>query len=335
MREARGGSEGAAMRLGVMVEGQEGLGWEIWRRLFRAVEDLGFESLWRSDHFFSFGEDRTRDSLEPFVSMTLLAAETERIRFGPLVTAVTFRHPAMVARMAAQIDRLSGGRMVLGMGAGWNVPEHAAFGVRMPPAGERLDRLAEAIQVVQALWGEGPASFAGRHFTLEDAECYPKPAQQPLPVLVGGNGERRALRIVAEHANEWNGIYLDVDGYRAKAEVLARHCEAVGRDPATIAHSMMLGFVVGNDERELGERYARIAGNNRRLAGPERDLESGLAALRRRGWLVGAPSEVVETLGRLDEAGLSRVMLHHLAMDDFDALEVLARDVLPQVRAAG
>lgn len=322
------------MQLGVMVEGQEGLGWQIWRRLFHAVEDLGFESLWRSDHFFSFGEDRTRDSLEPFVSMAVLAAETERIRFGPLVTAVTFRHPALVARMAAQIDELSGGRMVLGMGAGWNVPEHEAFGVPMPAAGERLDRLAEAIQIVQALWGEGPASFAGKHYSLTEAECYPKPAQRPLPVLVGGNGERRTLRVVAEHANEWNGIYLDLDAYRAKREVLARHCEAVGRDPGSIPHSMMLGYVVGNDAAELAARYARVGGGNPRLAGGARDPEAGLAALRARGWLVGSPAEIVEGLGRLAEAGLSRVMLHHLAMDDFDALDLLARDVLPQAQTA-
>ena len=321
------------MQLGVMVEGQEGLGWEIWRRLFRAVEDLGFESLWRSDHFFSFGDDRTRESLEPFVSMTLLAAETERIRFGPLVSSVTFRHPSLVARMAAQIDQLSGGRLVLGMGAGWNVAEHQAFGVRMPSAGERLDRLAEAIQVVQALWADGPAGFAGRHFTLEDAECYPKPAQQSLPVLVGGNGERRTLRIVAEHANEWNGIYLDLDAYLAKRAVLERHCEAVGRDPSAIRHSMMLGYVIGRDDRELAERYARLARGNPMLAGREQDAEAGLAALRARGWLVGGPVEIVEAIGRLDEAGLGRVMLHHLAMDDFAALELLAAEVLPQAQA--
>ena len=323
------------MQLGVMVEGQEGLGWDLWRRLFRAVEDLGFESLWRSDHFFSFGDDRTRDALEPFVSLAVVAAGTERIRFGPLVTSVTFRHPSMVARMAAQIDRLSGGRLVLGMGAGWNVAEHAAFGVAMPAAGERLDRLAEAIQVVQALWGDGPASFAGRHFTLEDAECYPKPAQQPLPVLVGGNGERRTLRIVAEHANEWNGMYLDLAAYRAKRVVLERHCAAVGRDPATIGHSMMLGYLIGRDARELAERYARLARGNPMLAGGEQDAAAGLAALRARGWLVGEPGEIVEALGRLAEAGLGRVMLHHLAMDDFAALELLAAEVLPQAQQSG
>lgn len=323
------------MQLGVMVEGQEGLGWDLWRRLFHAAEDLGFESLWRSDHYFSFGDDRTLDALEPFISMAVLAAETKRIRFGPLVSSVTFRHPSMVARMAAQIDQLSGGRMVFGMGAGWNVAEHEAFGLALPAAGERLDRLAEAIQVARALWADGPASFSGRHFTLTDAECYPKPAQRPLPVLVGGNGERRTLRIVAEHANEWNGIGLDVVAYRAKREVLHRHCEAVGRDPATIAHSLMLGYVIGRDDRELAERYAHLARTIPMLAGGEPDAAAGLATLRARGWLVGGPGEIVEALGRLTEAGLGRVMLHHLAMDDFAALELLASEVLPQAQDPG
>ena len=291
------------MQLGVMLEGQEGLGWDNWRRSFRAVEDLGFESLWRSDHFFSFGADRTLDSLEPFVSMTLLAAETQRIRFGPLVTSVTFRHPSLVARMAAQIDALSGGRMVLGMGAGWNVPEHEAFGIEMPGTRERLDRLEEAIQVVQALCGEGPSSFAGKYFSLDGAESYPKPAQRPLPVLVGGNGERRTLRIAAKCAQEWNAIYIgDADAYREKLAILERHCEEVGRDPSEIGHSMMLGYLVGRDERELHERFVQLAGVNARLRGQANDPEAGIAALRAQGWLVGGPAEIVDRLGSL-EAG--------------------------------
>ena len=321
------------MRLGVMVEGQDGLGWDLWRRIYRAVEDLGFESLWRSDHFFAFSGDRTRDALEPFVSMTALAADTERIRFGPLVTSVTFRHPSVVARMAAQIDQLSGGRLVLGMGAGWNVDEHEAFGIAMPPTRERFDRLAEAIQVVRALWGEGPASFDGRHYRLSDAECYPKPAQRPLLVLVGGNGERRTLRIVAEHADEWNGIYLDVDGYRAKRAILERHCEAVGRDPAAVAHSLMLGYVIGRDPAELAARYSRLTAANP-LAGRAGDPEEGLRRLRERGWLVGSPAEIVDSLGQLAEAGVGRVMLHHLDKEDFEALDLLASDVLPQAQTA-
>ena len=224
------------MDLGVMIEAQEGLSWELWRRIARTTEELGFESLWRSDHFLSLSGPRDRDALETFISFVIVAEETERIRFGPLVCPMTFRHPSLLARMAAQVDLLSGGRFVCGMGAGWNVPEHEAFGIPFPPVGERMDRLDESIRVVKALWGEEPATFTGKHFRLKEAVCYPKPVQRPLPVLVGGSGERRTLRIVAEHAQEWNSTGLDIDGYRQRREVLERHCEDVGprpvRDPA-------------------------------------------------------------------------------------------------------
>ena len=320
------------MNLGVMVEGQEGLDWELWRRIARTTEELGFESLWRSDHLFSLAGARSQDALEPFVSFALLAAETERIRFGPLVTSVTFRHPSMVARMAAQIDQLSGGRFVLGMGAGWNVDEHEAFGIRFPPARERLDRLAEAVQIVQALWGDGPASFEGRHYRLHEAECYPKPVQQPLPVLVGGNGERRTLRIVAEHANEWNAIALSPDAYLAKREVLERHCAEVGRDPQEIGRSMMVGYLVATDDAALRDRVHALTAVDHPSVMGFADADEALAKLRRRSWLVGTPGEIVDRIGRYEDAGIDRIMLHHLNMQDFDSLELLAADVLPQVQ---
>lgn len=321
------------MQIGVMVEGQDGLGWDLWRRLYQAVEDFGFESLWRSDHFFAFSGNRTKDSLEPFVSMAVLAVETKRIRFGPLVTSVTFRHPAVVARMAAQIDQLSGGRLTFGMGAGWNIDEHSAFGIPFPPTGERLDRLEEAIQVVQALWADGPANFEGRFYPLNGAECYPKPTQQPLPILVGGNGERRTLRLVAQYANQWNGIYLDVNAYRAKCEILERHCHDVGRDPTAIEHSLMLGIVIGRDEQEIARRLDRLSDSPIVTDAQGSDgLAATLLRLQRKGWLIGSPTQIVETLGHLSDAGVSRVMLHHLDKNDFDALELIAAEVLPQAQ---
>ncbi|MSQ36059.1 MAG: TIGR03560 family F420-dependent LLM class oxidoreductase [Dehalococcoidia bacterium] len=319
-----------SLALGVMVEGQEGLSWARWRQLLDAVEALGYESIWRSDHWFSFTEDRTLDALEPFMSFVLAAERTRRLRFGPLVSAVTFRPPALVARMAAQIDALSGGRFVLGMGAGWNVPEHDAFGIDFPPVRERLDRLEEAIQVARALWAPGPANFAGAHYQLRDAECTPKPAQGRLPIMVGGNGEQRTLRIVARHADEWNALYLTADAYRAKNAVLAERCAEVGRDPATIRRSMMIGYLVGRDTRELHAHLARLPAQ--RGGGASRDPERAIAALRERGWLIGTPDAIVEQCGRLAEAGLDRLMLHHLAIDDDAALELVAARVLPQLR---
>ena len=318
------------MDLGVMIEGQEGLNWDRWRRIIRTTEDLGFESLFRSDHFFSLSGPHDRDALETFISFVLVAEESSRIRFGPLVSSMTFRHPSLLARMAAQIDLLSGGRFILGMGAGWNVPEHEAFGLPFPPVRERMDRLEEGIQVVRALWGDGPVSFDGRYYQLRDAECFPKPAQSPAPILVGGSGEKRTLRIVAKYADEWNAVGQTVEGYRHKNEVLLGHCEAVGRDASTIRRSMMCGFVIGRDEDGVRAHLGRIGEALPLLT--RGDPGDVLEGLRNRGWLVGTTSEVVEQIKEREELGIQRIMLQHHAQADFDTLELIAKDVLPQVQ---
>lgn len=319
------------MDLGVMIEGQEDLNWDLWRRIARATEDLGFESLWRSDHLVSFSQ-RERDALEPFLSFVLVAEETERIRFGPLVCPVTFRHPSMLARMAAQIDVLSGGRFILGMGAGWNAPEHEAFGIRFPSMRERMDRLDESLRVVKALWGDGPATFDGDYYQLKEAVCFPKPAQRSLPILVGGSGEKRTLRIVAEHADEWNAAGVDLDGYRHKRAVLERHCADVGREPAEIRHSQMTSFVTGRDDAAVRAHLGRVVAVM--PAYGRREPDQILEAMRAGGGLVGTPGEIVEELGRREEAGISRVMMQHLASDDFEVLELIASEVLPKVQRA-
>jgi len=319
------------MDLGVMIEGQEGLNWDLWRRIIRTTEDSGFESLWRSDHFFSLSGPRDRDALETFISFTMVAEESERIRFGPLVSSMTFRHPSLLARMAAQIDQLSGGRFILGMGAGWNVPEHQAFGLPFPPLKERMDRLEQGVQVVQALWRDEPATFNGVHYQLDEAICHPKPAQSPMPVLIGGRGERRTLRIVARYAQEWNAVGVpDIEEYRRLAGVLEQHCADVGRDPSSIRHSQMSAPVIGRDEAELHAHLARIVEKIPALG--ERSAEDTLAGLRRRGWLVGSPAEIVDELGRREEAGITRTMLQHHASADFGTLELIASEVLPQVQ---
>ena len=323
------------MDLGVMIEGQEGVSWDLWRRFVTVVEELGFESLWRSDHLFSLSGARTQEALDAYVAFAIAAEITKRVRFGALVSPVTFRHPSIVARMCAQIDVLSGGRFVAGVGAGWNVPEHEAFGVHFPPVGERMDRLDESIRVMKALWADEPATFEGKYYQLKEAESYPKPIQSPLPIMVGGVGERRTLRIIAELADEWNAVGVDIEGYRRKREVLERHCREVGRDPGSIRHSQMSGFIIGKDDRGVRHHLQLIAeklphdavvGSMR--AGPEQVFQ----AARARGWLVGTPSEVVDELGRREEAGITRLMFQHHANDSFDVLDLLASEVLPQVQ---
>jgi F420-dependent oxidoreductase-like protein len=316
------------MRLGVMIEGQEGLNWERWRHLIEYVEALGFESLWRSDHFFSLMGQSDRDALETWASLVEVAGRSRRLRFGPLVCSMTFRHPALLARMAAAVDSLSGGRLVLGVGAGWNVPEHEAFGIPFPSLKQRMDDLEDGIEVIKALFTGEKVSYSGRRFSLKDAQMRPAPAQRPHPpLLVGGGGEKRTLRIVARHADEWNAVALTPDAYRAKSAVLAQHCAAVGRDPATIRRSMMCAFIIGRDGAELRRRVEGL----QRVLTPmsTQPADAVPEAMRQRGWLVGTPEEVVGQLKSLAEAGVERVMLQHHNQTDDAVLELIAQEIVP------
>jgi F420-dependent oxidoreductase-like protein len=314
-----------------MIEGQEGLTWERWRQLMAAAEDLGFESLWRSDHFFSVMGRPERPCIETWVSLAIAAAETSRLRFGALVSSMTFRHPALLARMAASVDQLSGGRLVVGVGAGWNVPEHEAFGFVLPPPRERLDRLEEGIEVILRLWAEGKANFDGKYYQLRDAEAWPKPAQKPRPpLLVGGGGEKRTLLITAKYADEWNsGAPLTPEGYRQKVEVLNQHCERVGRDPVSIAHSRMAAFLIARSDAEITDRGRALQVVVPSLAQVE---SSELPrTLLERGWLVGTPGQVIEQIRAYEEAGCQRIMLQHHNQTDLDVLQLIAEEILPVV----
>jgi F420-dependent oxidoreductase-like protein len=307
-----------------MIEAQEGLTVERWFRIADAVESLGLDSLWRSDHFFSLMGQPERPALECWTSLTALAGRTRRIRFGPLVSPMTFRHPALLARMAAAVDGLSDGRLVLGVGAGWNDAEHEAFGIRLPPLKERFDRLEEGIGVIRALWTGGPVDFDGRYYALHGAAAYPRPVQQPAPpLLIGGDGEVRLLRIVAQYADEWNSHAPGVDAYRAKRARLLEHCRAVGRDPDAIRRSWMGGVLIGRDASELSEKARWMQGFLAAL----HDVPPAAAAdaLRRRHWLVGTPDQVGTQLEAWSSAGVERVMLQWYHLDDLDGLALLAQ----------
>ena len=312
------------MRVGIMIEGQEGLTWERWGRLAQAAEDLGYESLCRSDHLTGLGGESKRPSLETWVSLTALATRTRRIRFGPMVSPLTFYHPAILAKMAAAIDTLAGGRFDLGIGAGWNEHEHTMYGVPFPPLKERLDRLECGARVIRALEAPEPITLDQPYYPLKKAESYPRSPRGRLRVVIGGRGEKRTLRIVAELADEWNVTRLDVEGYRAKRRVLAEHCRAVKRDPDTIARSLMVPLAIGRDAAEVARRVA-----NARAVFPA--LPDGEAAWRAAGFLAGTPTQVVEDLQRWDGVGMQRVLLQMLDQEDIGALELFARDVLPKV----
>ena len=314
------------MKLGVMVESQEGVGWDEWKNIVQWTEELGFESLWRSDHFFSFfSTPKTIDSLDTLVAHTYTAAATNRIKFGPLVLSMTFRHPAILARMAAAIDQLSGGRFILGVGAGWNVPEHEAYGIELPPVKQRMDNLEESIQVIKALFENDEANFDGKIYQLKNAPMNPKPAQKPMSLLIGGGGEQRTLRMVARYATEWNApIAQGLDVYKHKAAVLEKHCEAEGRDPAAIDRSAMTGYIAGESQAEV-DRKVKAAIES----APERfrrdDGKPPMTAL----W--GTPAQIVEQIQEIEATGITRLQLQHRSPPSRQDLEFLAQEILPKV----
>jgi len=310
------------MQIGIMLEAQDGLNWDRWTRISQQVEGLGLDSLWRSDHFFSWMAKGERDSLECWTSLTELATRVRRIRFGPLVSPMTFRHPALLARMAAAVDGLSNGRLVLGVGAGWNEAEHAAYGVPLPPIKERMDRLEEGIKVIRALWTGGPVSLSGEYYSLKDATLRPVPEKQPGPtLLIGGDGEKRLLRLVALYANEWNSHPHSREIFEHKRRRLQEHCRDVGRDLETITCSAMLGVCIAADRNALAERGRWLA--SFLMSDRDGSPDQILAGFRGRGWLVGIPDEIGEQLRNWEAAGVQRVMLQYFDMDDIEGLRLL------------
>jgi F420-dependent oxidoreductase-like protein len=314
-----------ALSLGIMIEGQEGLTWARWRRLAEVVQGAGFESLFRSDHLTGLFGESSRPSLDVWASLTCLASATDRLRFGPMVCPLTFYHPALLAKRAAAVAELSGGRLDLGIGAGWNEYEHAMFGIPFPPLRERMDRLECGARVITALWRGGKVTLEQPYYPLRDAESYPRPPGGRVPLVIGGRGERRTLRVVAEHADEWNTTRVTFDEYAAKRLVLERHCAAIGRDPRAIRHSLMVPIIVGTSASELTARRARA-----REIFPRMPEEA--AAWRAAGFLHGTPDEVIADLRRWAEVGIGRVLLQMLDMDDTAAIELIGRKVLPACR---
>lgn len=316
------------MDISLMVAAHAGLNWERWRHILALAERLEFTSVFRSDHYFVRRQDT--DSLEAFISFATAAAETSQIRFGPLVSPVTFRHPVDVARMASQIDMLAEGRFVLGLGAGWSQVEHDSYGLPFPRLRERMDRLDEALRLTRALWSEQPANFDGQYYSLTDVDMRPRPRGDGPPILIGGVGEKRTLRMVAEHADEWNAINLSPEVYAQKSAVLEKHCEAVGRDPATIKRSYDASAMIGPNEAEQNAATMEV----RAWMAPDlpEDPVAARAEAGTRGFLTGGTDEVVDRLGTLSEVGVQEVQFLHVLMTRDEMPEWLASDVMPQVK---
>ncbi|HXJ63963.1 MAG TPA: LLM class flavin-dependent oxidoreductase [Actinomycetota bacterium] len=301
------------------------------------AEALGFDSGWVSDHFFLSlarygGGDEPQGSLEPMTSLVALATATSKIRLGTLVLG-PFRHPGQLAKMASVVDLVSGGRFDLGIGAGWYEDEFRAFGYGFGSVGERFGLLEETLAVLRLLFGEGPATFEGRHLRLDGAWNRPEPAQQPgPPVWLGAKGGPRALRMAARHADGWNTVWRwSVDDYAARVADARRICEEEGRDPATLRRSVGLYTLIGEDRADLERRYEALGGwMPGALSEPlERFAE---------GALVGTIEEAADTAGRFAELGVEELIVSPagvpFAVPDWDEVELIARELVPRVRAA-
>jgi F420-dependent oxidoreductase-like protein len=226
--------------------------WSDTLALAKHAEAGGWHGVWYADHFMPNAEDTSGPTSECWTTLAALAASVPRIRLGALVTGNMYRHPAVLAKMAANVDNISGGRCVLGLGAGWQENEHRAYGINFSTLGGRMSRFEEACQVVTGLFSNEKTTFAGKHYQLTDAPLAPKPVQKPLPLLIGGGGEQRTLRIAAKYANEWN-VWGTPEVLKHKGGILDQYCREIGRDPKTIAHSAQ-GMLMLTDDAAMVER---------------------------------------------------------------------------------
>ena len=322
------------MDIAIMIEGQNGLNWPRWKKIVQAVEDLGFAGLYRSDHFTN-ATPPDIDSLDLWVSFTWLADNTNRIEFGPLVTPFSFRHPVHTARMASAVDDLSGGRLTLGLGAGWQDREHEKFGFPLLDMDGRFRRMEEGLEVVtRLLRSDEPFDFAGEFYTLKDAVMLPRPpSPRPAvvrggranaltgqaaigpPILIGGNGEKRTLPLTARYADEWNAVFTTADEVRRLNRILHGMLEEGGRNPGDVRRSLMTGCVFGYSDEKVNAA-SKVYG------------ELTIEELREHGFIIGTGTQISEQLAQLAETNIDRVMLQWLDLDDLDGIEALAKTVL-------
>ncbi len=310
-----------------MIEGQEDVGWEDWLALAAACEEHGVETMFRSDHYLSVDDRRERGSLDAWGTIAALGAVTEKLRLGTMVSPATFRHPAVLAKAAVTADHVSDGRVEVGIGAGWWEVEHDLYGFDLPPMGPRLDALEEQMQIVKGHWGEGPFSFEGEHYRAHELDALPKPVQQPLPLILGGRGGPRSLRLAARYADEYNLVMATAEEVAEARRGLDEACEAEGRDPTSLPLSMMTRWLVGADRDELRDRASRLA----RWKGQGDDGEALIAGLEESA-ILGTVGEAIEQLRELEAAGLTRIMGQHLLHRDLDAVALMGREVAPRVR---
>ncbi len=309
-----------------MIEGQEGVTWEDWMRLARLAEDHGFEGLFRSDHYTAIIRPDA-DAHDAWATLAGLAAVTNRIRLGTMVSPATFRHPSVLARMAVTVDHISGGRVEVGMGSGWYEREHLAHGFPFLDGRQRFELFAEQVEVVVRSWDGERFDHDGPAYTLRDQLALPRPLQRPHPPLVlGGSVKPRFAALAARYATEVNTLGAPDGELRERKEALERACAAAGRDPTTLGYSVMTACFLGDTDADVEERVARFLA----IRGDGADAAT-LIRERRDRWLVGTVDEVVERIEGLRALGVSRVLLQHLNHGDDDMLALAGERLLPRL----
>jgi F420-dependent oxidoreductase-like protein len=313
-----------AVELRVFTEPQQGATYDDLLAVALEAERLGFGAFFRSDHYLHMSGDGLPGSTDAWTTLAGLARETSTIRLGTMMTSATFRHPGVLAIQVAQVDQMSGGRVELGIGAGWFTQEHAAYGIPFPDTKERFERYAEQLELVTGLWttpvGERYA-FDGRHYQLTDSPAVPKPTQAGghrggVPLLVGGTGARKTPALAAEYADEFNLPFVDEEFTSLQFGRVRRAAEEIGRDPDDLVWSNALVLCVGEDEAEIARRASAIG----------REVDE----LRENG-LAGTPAEVVEKIKRFEALGSQRIYLQTLDLADLDHLRLVAAEVMPHV----
>lgn len=306
------------MRVCLMIEGQESVTWEDWLALAKACEESPIDALFRSDHYLSVMGRTDRGSLDALATLAGLAAVTSDLRLGTLVSPATFRHPSVLAKNAVTADHISGGgRIELGMGAGWLEAEHAAYGFPFPPTGDRFQMLEEQIEIVRRQWDEGTLDFEGGHYRIKGLDALPKPLSPPN-LIVGGRARPRSLRLASRWADEYNLVMMDASECAEAAPKIRAAWDDAGRPQPVI--SLMTGGVVGSDPVDLLERahaVAEIRGED--ATDPEAYVEQLPAH-----WLVGTVAEVGEKVAELEGAGVERLMLQYLPHRDLDGVDYIA-----------
>jgi alkanesulfonate monooxygenase SsuD/methylene tetrahydromethanopterin reductase-like flavin-dependent oxidoreductase (luciferase family) len=308
------------VRVALMIEGQEDVTWADWLALAQTCEATGIEALFRSDHLRSLFGRPGREALDAWGTICALGARTSTLRLGTMVSPASFRHPSVLAKLVTTADHVSGGRVELGMGTGWNEDEHRALGFPFGSMPERMDVLEEQLAVVHdGHWSPGPFTHAGAHYAVHELDPFPRPVQDPHPPLImGGGAGPRAARLAARYADEYNTVSPTLEEIAERRARIAEACERAGRDP--IPFSVMTTALVGADRAELERRAQELA----EWTGDPVDLDERAGT-----WIVGTVEEVVERLRAYEEAGVERIYLQHLVHRDLEMVELIGRELVP------